>query len=66
MNHIEKLLEENNLSHFKYFDNEPRLIYTYESGTSMHLEDFHRLIHLLKENNIKHQDIGVDVILLKK
>jgi len=64
MSDISDLLEKNNLTHFKYYEDQSRIIYTFESGTSLHIEDFHRLIVILKQNNIKHEDIGIDVILI--
>lgn len=66
MKNLNKLLDEHNLSHFKYFKSQGRIIYTHESGTSLHISDFHKLIVLLKENNIKHNDIGLDVILIEE
>ena len=66
MKDINELLAEHNLHHFKYFEQDSRIIYTYESGTSLHIEDFHRLLKVLKESNIKHEDIGLDVILIQK
>lgn len=66
MTDINALLEEHNLSHFKFYEHESRIIYTHESGTATHISDFHKLITVLKENNIKHTDIGLDVILIDK
>jgi hypothetical protein len=65
MKDINKLLEEHSLSHFQYYEDKGRIIYTYESGTSLHIADFKRLIDVLKENYIKHNDIGLDVILIE-
>jgi excinuclease UvrABC ATPase subunit len=65
MENINRLLKEQNLSHFKYYEDKGRIIYMYESGTSLHIADFKRLIDVLKENHIKHNDIGLDVILIE-
>jgi hypothetical protein len=64
MNEIQQLLEKYDLTHYKYYEEPSRLVYTHESGTSLHIYDYKRLIELLKNNNIKHSDIGADVILL--
>ena len=66
MININELLKEHNLSHFKYYEEQSRIVYEYESGTSLHIQDFHRLLILLQENNIKHEDIGIDVILIEQ
>lgn len=66
MKDINELLKEHDLSHFHYYEDEGRIIYTYESGTSLHITDFKRLIDVLKDNHIKHDDIGLDVIIIKE
>ena len=66
MKDINKLLEENSLSYFQFDEENSRLVYTHEVGTSQHRDDFHRLIQLLKKNEIKHDDIGMDLILIEK
>ena len=66
MKDIHKLLEENNLSHFEYDEEKSRIVYNHESATFTQVDDFRRLIALLKDNDIKHEDIGLDVILVEK
>ena len=66
MLNIHELLENNHLSHFTYYEEQSRIVYEYESGTSLHIQDFNRLLIILNENNIKHEDIGVDVILIEQ
>ena len=66
MINMNALLEEHNLSHFKYYEEQSRIMYEYESGTSLNIQDFNRLIIILKKNNIKHEDIGVDIILIEQ
>ncbi len=63
---INMLLKEEKLSHFKFFEDGCRIVYTHESGTPRHMEDFHKLILILKEHHIKHSDIGIDVLMLDK
>ncbi len=63
---ISGLLREHHLMHFKFFDNKPRILYLHESGTSRHMEDFARLIDILKDNDIKYNNIGLDVIMIEK
>ncbi|NOR57907.1 MAG: hypothetical protein GQ474_05220 [Sulfurimonas sp.] len=64
MKNISELLKEHKLMHFKFYEDPARIIYTYEVGTSSHMYDFSRLIEILKENNIKHKDIGLDIIMI--
>lgn len=66
MKNIDELLKEHNLMHYTYFEDQSRIIYTHDSGDSMQIADFKRLIDILKENNIKHHDIGLDVIMIDK
>lgn len=66
MKNIDDLLQEHKLLHFQYFKDPDRIIYTKNSGTSSHIADFQKLIELLKENNIKHNDIGIDVIMIEE
>ena len=63
---IHVLLEEQQLLHFKYFENESRIVYIHETGTPRHKHDFERLICILRDNNIKHNDIGLDVIMIEQ
>jgi hypothetical protein len=63
---INQLLEENELTHFKYYEEQKRIIYTYESGTFMHTSDFVRLTDVLNEHNIIYYDLGPDVIMLEE
>jgi hypothetical protein len=64
MKDINELLKEHDLSHFHYYADKSRIVYTYESGTSLHIADFKRLIDVLKDNHIEHDDIGLDVIII--
>ncbi|WP_345993275.1 hypothetical protein [Sulfurimonas sp. HSL-1716] len=66
MKDLIKLLEENKLAHFQFDEENSRLLYTHEIGTPIHKDDFQRLIQLLKKNEIKHDDIGMDVILIQR
>jgi len=63
---IDLLLEENNLSHFKFLEDTQRIVYTYQSGTSVHANDYYKLVTLLRDKNIKHNDIGIDVLLIQE
>lgn len=63
---INELLKEHNLLHFKLYKDPDRILYTHMSGTPTHVQDFHRLVGVLKENNIKFNDIGVDVIMIEE
>ena len=61
---INKLLVENNLLHFKFYKDPDRILYSSKSESPTHIQDFNRLIRILKKNKIKHTDIGVDIIML--
>ncbi|MCW8895451.1 MAG: hypothetical protein OQK48_02710 [Sulfurimonas sp.] len=63
---INELLKEHNLSHFTYDDNMSRIVYTYGTGTPQQKHDFVRLKAILREKNIRHTDIGLDVIIIEK
>lgn len=65
-NQINKLLLENNLLHFKFYKDPDRILYSSKSQSPTHIEDFNRLIRLLKRNKVKHTDIGVDIIMLNE
>ena len=61
---VNKLLVENNLLHFKFYKDPDRILYSSRSESPTHIEDFHRLIRILKRNKIAHTDIGIDIIML--
>ncbi|MBC8238091.1 MAG: hypothetical protein H8E76_07650 [Helicobacteraceae bacterium] len=63
---INELLKEHTLLHFSYFENgnEKRIIYTHEAETKVHVDDFNKLISVLNANNIKHHDIGMDILVI--
>lgn len=61
---INKLLVENKLLHFKFYKNPDRILYNSKYESPTHVQDFNRLIRILKRNKIKHTDIGVDIIML--
>ena len=63
---INAILEEQKLNHFKFFKDPDRILYTRESGTPTHVQDFHRLIRILKNKKINFNDIGVDVIMIEE
>jgi hypothetical protein len=62
---IDELLQENDLKHFQYFQEEGKILYTHENGTSQHTYDFNRLLKLLRVNKIDFMYIGLDVIMLE-
>ena len=66
MKNINELLKEHNLLHFKFFEDTNRIIYTHDSGTSSHVQDYGKLVAILKENNIKHSDIGIEIIVIEE
>lgn len=66
MKKITNLLRENNLSHFKYDQKQSRIIHDYSSTTFTHMNDFNKLLRILKDNNIRHNNMGFDVIFLEK
>jgi hypothetical protein len=35
------------------------------SGTSSHVQDYSRLVRVLKDNKIKYDAIGIDVLLIE-
>lgn len=59
------LLDKHRLSHFKFIKDPERLIYTKDSGTPRHIDDYKKLINILNENNINHSDIGIDILLIE-
>ena len=61
---IAALLKEEGLYHFKFFEADAKIVYTHISGTSTHVQDFNKLIKALDAKNIKHTDIGIDVIMI--
>ena len=63
---IDKLLKKANLLHFKFYKNPNRILNRYGSGTATNVQDFNRLVGILKEDGIKFEDIGVDVIMIKE
>ena len=63
---INKLLETHRLSHFKFFTNPDRILFSKEAGSTNCMDDYKRLVILLEENNIKHSDIGIDVLFIEK
>lgn len=65
-NQINKLLKENNLLHFKFYKDPDRILFSSKTQSPTHVEDFNRLIRILKRNKIEHNDIGVDIIMLGK
>ena len=66
MKNISELLKKYNLLHFEFFEDTGRIIYTHDSGTSSHVQDYTRLVSILKENNIKHTDIGIEIIIIEE
>ena len=66
MKDIGELLKEHHLMHYTYYENPDRIIYTHDSGTTMQVTDFQKLVSILKKNNIKYQDMGLDVIMIDK
>ncbi len=63
---INALLKMERLSHFKFFENPSRILYTYENGTPTHITDFSRLKKVLKLHDIKFTSIGIDVVMLEE
>ena len=63
---INKILKEANLLHFKFYKNPNRLLNTYGSGSATNMQDFNRLKSVLKKEDIKFNDIGVDVIMIEE
>ena len=61
---INDILEELNLRHFKFYKDPDRILYTKDSGTPTHVQDFHKLVNALKDEKINFNDIGVDVIMI--
>lgn len=66
MKKITNLLRENNLSHFKYDQKQSRIVHNHESATFTHVSDFKKLLGILRDNDIKHNNMGFDVIFLEK
>lgn len=66
MKNINTLLRENKLSHFEFDEEKNRIVYNYEDSTFTRVEDYKRLIQLLKDNEIKHDDVGMDVIFIEE
>lgn len=65
-NSLNDLLKEHGLSHFVYYEEPSRIVYTFDSGTVMQREDYAKVRDLLKANNIKHHDMGLDVLMIDK
>ncbi len=63
---IDKLLKEANLLHFKFYKDPNRILNTHGSGAAVNVQDFNRLVDILKEEGIKFNDIGVDVIMIEE
>ncbi len=63
---INALLKMEHLAHFKFFEDPSRILYTRESGTPTHAQDFTKLVKLLKQHKIKHNDIGIDVLMIEE
>ena len=63
---IDKLLKKANLLHFKFYKDPNRVLNTHGSGTATNVQDFNRLIGILKKEGIKFNDIGVDVIMIEE
>ncbi len=64
---INKLLKDNRLSNFKFNEEKSRLVYNANTSTFTHIDDYKRLIRVLKDNEIKYDDVGgMDVISIEK
>lgn len=63
---INKMLSDAHLSHFQYYNDTSRILYTRDSGDSRHVEGFQRLTALLKEQQISYTAIGIDVVILER
>lgn len=63
---IDNLLKKANLLHFKFYKDPNRLLNTHGGGTATNVQDFNRLIGILKKEGIKFNDIGVDVIMIEE
>jgi|GEM_PF-1551761 len=63
---IDELLKEANLLHFKFYKNPNRILNIRGSGTAINVQDFNRLVGILKEEGIKFNDIGVDIIMIEE
>ena len=63
---ITQILQNNHLLHFKFYKNPNRILYSHEGGTPTHMLDFKRLLTVLKNNNIKHSHIGLDVVMIEE
>lgn len=66
MKNITELLQEHNLMHFEFYEDPARIVYTHDTGTGSQMYDFKKLVNVLDENNIKHNDIGLDVIMIEE
>ena len=62
---INELLEKHNLSHFNYFKDPDRIIYTKNNGDARNKDDYKRLVSVLQDNNINHNAIGIDVLFIE-
>ena len=62
---ISELLKEAYLSHFKYFKDTSKIVYTQSSGSARHIEDYKRLVALLNQNGVKFSAVGIDVLLIE-
>lgn len=63
---INELLKTHNLFHFKFYRDPDKILYTKESGSMRHKDDYKRLVTLLKDNNINHRDVGMDVLFIEE
>ncbi len=63
---IDNLLKKANLLHFKFYKNPNRILNIHGSGTAVNVQDFNRLKSILKEESIKFNDIGVDIIMIEE
>ncbi len=63
---IDKLLKGANLLHFKFYKDPNRILNVRGSGTSTNVQDFNKLVGILKEEGIKFNDIGVDIIMIEE
>ena len=62
---INQLLEEGNLLHFTYYQEDNKIVYSLESGTPVQKADFTKLVKILKSKNIKYDNIGLDVLMIE-
>ncbi len=63
---IIELLKKNRLLHFQFLKDPDRIIYTKDSGTTRHIDDYKKLVNILNDNNINYSNIGIDLLLIEK